>query len=153
MVTSSDLLEQFAWELRRAFRDLASVADQNLEPLGISVGDRAFLEFLAREEAPVSLSDLARKHSVSRQHIHQALGRLPNPAWVESSRDGGDGRVILLRLTSEGRRFWQRVRQRDEALLDILSGRLKAQELETSLSFLKQFRKVLRDISAMDGSH
>ena len=82
-------------------------------PLGITASDRAILELLARETASVSLSELARKNSMSRQHIHQSIRRLPNSSWVESVASPGDHRIVLLHLTREGRAFWKKVRAVD----------------------------------------
>ena len=105
MDARSRLLETLTWELRRAFRDLAAAGDRALESLGIRTRDRALLEFLARESAPISLSELARKRSVSRQHIHQSLRRLSRPEWVHQRRDPIDHRNVLLSLSREGRAF------------------------------------------------
>ena len=35
MKAQADTLEQFIWELRRSFRELAAAADRALEPLGL----------------------------------------------------------------------------------------------------------------------
>src|SRR3954468_3213246 len=102
-------LEELLWENRRLFRTLAAAADRALAPLGIQAGDRALLEFLARETAPVSLSELARKRSVSRQHIHQSLGRLQHRNWIRKRPDSSDARSVLLEFTTEGRGAWRRI--------------------------------------------
>ncbi len=136
-------LEQFIWELRRAFRDLTAAADRELQPLGIQTGDRAFLEFLAREPKPISLSDLARKYSVSRQHIHQMLRRLPQPEWVEEIPDPADGRAIRLRLSRKGRACWERVRVLDRRFLDRLSERLSQERVAAATELLRQLRREL----------
>ena len=135
-----DLLEQFCWEIRRSFRDLASAADVELKPLGITAGDRAILEFLAREPGPISLSDLARKRSVSRQHIHQSLRRLPNPGWIEELARDGDQRQVLLRLSRSGRVFWKRVRGVDEGLFARLAPQFQPDELLAAMGLLRRLR-------------
>ena len=94
-------LESLIWETRRLFRALSVAADHLLEPLGISASDRALIEFLARETEPISLAELARKRSVSRQHIHQSLARLRNPAWIEKTTDPNDARSLQRRLARQ----------------------------------------------------
>src|SRR5215470_5147376 len=128
MNASAELLESLSRELRRSFRDLSQAAELELAPLGITASDRAILECLALETAPVSLSELARKSSVSRQHIHQSIRRLPNSGWVESVASPDDHRVVLLRLTREGRAFWKRVRAVDQRFFSRLARRFRSEE-------------------------
>src|SRR5262245_30132849 len=99
MSKHSGMAEQLCGELRRAFQDLAATADSELRPLGITAGDRALLEFLARESNPISMSELARKINVSRQHIQQTIQRLPNQKWILSTNDPKDQRVVLIVLS------------------------------------------------------
>src|SRR4051812_32712863 len=103
MKARPESLEQLVWELRRASCELAAAADCELGGLGLQGGDRAFLELLAREAEPVSISDLARKYSVSRQHVHQMLRRPPHPDWVEEAPDPADRRAVRLRMSRKGR--------------------------------------------------
>jgi DNA-binding MarR family transcriptional regulator len=143
MESRAESLEQLIWELRRAFRELAAAADRELQKIGIQAGDRAFLEFLAREAEPVSLSDLARKYSVTRQHIHQTLRRLPNPEWVDEVPDATDGRTVLLRLSRKGRAAWNRIRDLDRAFLSKLAGRLSRERVAAATDLLRQIRHEL----------
>ena len=143
MDSRAELLEQLIWELRRTFRELAAAADRELQKIGMRTGDRAFLEFLARETEPVSLSDLARKYSVSRQHIHQTLQRLPNPEWVDRVPDAEDGRTVLLQLSRHGRATWNRIRDLDRAFLGRLAGRLSAERVVAATELLRQVRHEL----------
>ncbi len=137
-------LEELIWQIRRAFRELGVAADAYLGELGIQVGDRAMLEFLAREPGPISLSDLARKRAVSRQHIHQALRRLPHPGWVEQTSDPADRRAVLLRLSPQGRAFWRRVRAADEAVMAGLAAGLTAAEVQQATRAIAKLRRRLR---------
>src|SRR5262245_50750309 len=79
----SHAIEALLWETRRLFRTLAIAADEALKPLKVTASDRALIEFLAKEPGPISLAELARKRSVSRQHIHQSLNRLKKPGWIK----------------------------------------------------------------------
>ena len=150
MASRAEILEQLIWELRRAFRELAAAADLELRKIGIHAGDRAFLEFLARETKPISLSDLARKYSVTRQHIHQTLRSLPNPQWVEEVPDVADGRAVLLQLSREGRATWNRIRDLDHAFLRKLAGRLSQERMAMATDLLRQLR---HEISPAKGDH
>src|SRR4051812_48472566 len=108
-----DVVEELVWETRRLFRALSATADEALKPLHITASERALIEFLAREPRPISLAELARKRSVSRQHIHQSLHKLRNPAWIEKRPDPHDARSVLLQLTTQGRALWKQIRAID----------------------------------------
>jgi DNA-binding MarR family transcriptional regulator len=144
MNASAELVESLCWELRRSVRDLSQVAELEFAPLGITASDRAILEFLALETAPVSLSELARKTSFSRQHIHQSIRRLPNPGWVELIANPDDHRVVLLRLTREGRAFWKKVRTVDQRVYSRFARRFRPEELRGAVSALQKLRSELR---------
>ena len=144
MATDLEPLETFLWELRRSFRELTRAADRHLEPLGIQAGDRALLEFLARSRGPLSLSEIARRTAVSRQHIHQGLKRLPEPGWVEVRTDPQDARSLLLRLSPSGRAFWKRIRNRDSAFLQRLQGALTDSQVAAGLEALRGLRARLQ---------
>ena len=147
MKAQTESLEELVWQLRRAFRELTVAADRELQPLGIQVGDRAFLEFLARETGPISLSDLAKKHSLSRQHIHQTLRRLPHAEWVEEIPDPADHRAVLLRLSREGWKFWERLRNVDRAFLNRLVVGLSEENVTAAKDLLTQLRHELSHIA------
>jgi DNA-binding MarR family transcriptional regulator len=133
-------LEKLIWEVRRTFRDLRAAADRELEHLGIQSAGRALLEFLTSETEPVSLSDLARKYAVSRQHIHQVLRSLPDPEWVEELRDAGDRRAVRLQLSRKGRAFWTKVRAADQRLLKRLAKELSEDQVTASTDVLRKLR-------------
>ena len=139
-------LEALLWETRRLFRAAAQAADEVLAPLGISAADRALLEFLAREGEPISLSALARKRSVSRQHIHQTLARLPRRDWIRRESDPADARSIRLSLSPAGRAFWKRIRTAERALLTRIEADLDPDALRATGTTLHAVRVLLERI-------
>lgn len=136
-------LEVLLWETRRLFRAATQAADAALEPLGLQASDRALLEFLAREDRPVSLSALARKRSVSRQHIHQSLARLPHPEWVRRVPDPSDARSVRLSLSPAGRAAWRKVRVADQGLVRRLEPDLDPTKLRAAAETLRTVRGLL----------
>jgi DNA-binding MarR family transcriptional regulator len=154
MKAQTESLEKLVWEIRRAFRELAAAADRELKELDLQVGDRAFLEFLAREPEPVSLSELARKHSVSRQHIHQTLRHLPHPEWVDEVPDSTDRRTIRVCLSRKGRAYWKRIRVVDREFLGQLAKKLSEERVVAATELLRQLRQTVlpgRDIADEQG--
>jgi DNA-binding MarR family transcriptional regulator len=140
-----DAVEDLTWETRRLFRALAAAADEALQPLNITAGERALIEFLAREPEPISLAELARKRSVSRQHIHQSLRRLRRPGWIEKRADPHDARSVLLQLTKEGRSLWKQIRAVDRALLRRIAQHVDAGRARSAAQTLREMREVLKE--------
>jgi DNA-binding MarR family transcriptional regulator len=137
-------VETLTWEIRRLFRALAAKADESLKPLQLTASERAVIEFLARESGPISLAALARKRSVSRQHIHQSLNRLANPKWVERRPDPEDARSVSLRLTDEGRSLWRKIRAVDRAMLREIGRNVSSEDARAAARTLRQMRKALQ---------
>lgn len=144
MKARPESLEELIWEMRRAFRELTAAADGELQVLGIQAGDRAFLEFLAKETEPISLSELARKYSVSRQHVHQTLRRFPHPEWIEEIPDSADRRAVGLLLSEKGRAYWEKIQVIDRAFLARVGQQLSQEGVVGATHLLRQFRSALR---------
>ena len=140
-------VEALVWEIRRLFRELSQAADDALEPLGITAAERALMEFLAREAAPVSLSEIARKRAVSRQHIHQTLARL-DPKWVVRVPDPTDGRSVVVTLSAAGRVFWKRVRAVDRQLVARLEKQVNHADARAAVDTLRSLRATLKAMKA-----
>jgi DNA-binding MarR family transcriptional regulator len=138
-------IEELIWEVRRLFRELAQAADVALAPIGITAAERALIEFLAREDAPITLSEVARKSSVSRQHVHQTLGRL-DARWVVRTTDPKDARSVTLRLSKEGQAVWKRIRAVDGLLLEQLAERLNDKRVRDGVVALRDLRRALKEI-------
>ena len=136
-------IEELIWETRRLFRELGQALDRALAPLGVTAAERALLEFLAHEEAPVSLSEIARQRAVSRQHIHQTLSRL-NRRWVDRADDPGDARSVAVRLSREGRALWKQIRQVDGEFLQRIEAQLDERRVRTATATLRKVRDALK---------
>jgi DNA-binding MarR family transcriptional regulator len=144
LTVMSHSVEDLIWETRRLFQTLTIVADEALKPLRIKGSDRALIEFLVREPHPISLAALARKRSVSRQHIHQSLGRLRNPRWIEQTLDPRDARSILLRLTDEGRSLWKQIRAIDRVVLRKIARDVEPSAVQAATQTLRKIRMQLQ---------
>jgi DNA-binding MarR family transcriptional regulator len=138
-------IEELIWEIRRLFRELGQAADTALEPLGVTAAERALLEFLAREGAPVTISEIARKRSVSRQHIHQTLSRLDR-RWVNRSDDPRDARSVTLSLSKDGRALWNRIRAVDGELSQRIMAQLDVRKIRAATATLRMVRDALKSV-------
>jgi DNA-binding MarR family transcriptional regulator len=139
-------VEELIWQTRRLFRALATIADAELAPLGLEASERALIEFLAREGKPVSISRLARRRSVSRQHVHQTLGRLKNPAWITRTTDPDDARSLLLSLSEEGEKLWSEIRAVDKKVLRRIAREVSPSAVANATRTLRRIRESLEEV-------
>jgi DNA-binding MarR family transcriptional regulator len=135
--------EDLLWEVRRLFRELARAADTALAPLGVTAAERALLEFLARAKGRTSLSEIARRRAVSRQHVHQTLARL-DPAWVVRFEDPADARSVSIALSEAGRALWKRIRAVDNELLRRVEGQVDERRIQAATTTLRRIRAAIQ---------
>jgi len=112
---------QIVWLVRRLFRALAQKSGENLQDLGITVADRAVMEFLHPNEK-LSVPEIAERYQVSRQHVQVTVNRLLDAGLVGSEVNDRHKRSSLMVLTRKGKSVFQKVKQRDtKALSELFS--------------------------------
>ena len=90
-------------------------------PSGLSLTAAATLATLERS-GPSRLTSLAVKEGVTQPAMTQLIARLQESGLVSRTADPADGRVVLVRLTDEGRAMLARRRAvRAERLAEILA--------------------------------
>ena len=110
---------QVVWLIRRLFRALGQASDSMLQPLGISAADRAVMEFLYPDQA-LSVPEIARKYSVSRQHVQVTVNSLAEKNLVSTSDNPKHKRSPLVQLTKQGRKTFASVLRQDQRAIDAL---------------------------------
>ena len=112
---------QIVWLVRRLFRALAQKSGENLQDLGITVADRAVMEFLHPNEK-LSVPEIAERYQVSRQHVQVTVNRLLDTGLVETEVNQRHKRSSLMVLTRKGKSVFQKVKKRDsKALKELFS--------------------------------
>ena len=112
---------QIVWLVRRLFRALAQKSGENLQDLGITVADRAVMEFLHPNEK-LSVPEIAERYQVSRQHVQVTVNRLLDAGLLETEVNHRHKRSLLMVLTRKGKSIFQKVKQRDtKALIELFS--------------------------------
>lgn len=108
--TRADLANRLFFRLYQCANMLHKTGSRSIEEHGLTTQQWAVLGALSRPQASggMKLGDLARYLMVSRQNLAGVVGRLERDGRVESAADPQDGRSRLVRLTSGGKRVWQR---------------------------------------------
>ncbi|MBV9194139.1 MAG: MarR family transcriptional regulator [Solirubrobacterales bacterium] len=80
---------------------------------------------------PTRITELARQEGVTQPAITLVVNRLQKRGWVTREADPGDGRVVLVAITSDGRQVMAGVRARYRALVHEEMASLDDEEVET----------------------
>ncbi len=107
---------QIVWLTRRLFRALAQKSDDSLQDLGISVADRAVMEFLHPDEM-LSVPEIAEKYQVSRQHVQVTVYSLSDAGILVAKVNPRHKRSPLISLTDKGKRMFRRIKSRDTKVI------------------------------------
>jgi DNA-binding MarR family transcriptional regulator len=112
-----DRAYEVTWLVRRLFRALAAEADRYLADVELSAADRAVMEFLhPRHE--LSVPEIARRYSVSRQHVQVIVNALVARGLLRSAENPQHKRSRLIRLSDEGRIAFNEIRQNEAAVIE-----------------------------------
>lgn len=133
---SSESNYEITWLIRRIFRQMARVAGENLDGLGITAADRAVLEFLYQNEA-LSVPEIAERYDVSRQHVQVTVNALLEKGLVARKPNPRHKRSDLICLSAAGKKCFRKVRQQDAVLVEALFAEIPERRLATTLKTLK----------------
>jgi DNA-binding MarR family transcriptional regulator len=120
--TADEDCYEITWLIRRLFRAMAARAEDHVQAEGISVADRAVLEFLSGGEA-LAVPTIAARYDVSRQHVQVTVNRLRDKGFVRTRPNPQHKRSPLIELTQDGAKVFARIHRRDVAVIaDLFDG-------------------------------
>jgi DNA-binding MarR family transcriptional regulator len=85
----------------------------------------------AERQGPLTMSDLCGAEQVQPPTMTRIVAALVEAGLIAREADPGDGRVVWVKVTPEGRRLLERSRRRKEAYLARALASLEPRELET----------------------
>jgi DNA-binding MarR family transcriptional regulator len=118
---------QIIWLTRRLFRALAQKSDERLQDLGISVADRAVMEFLHPDET-LSVPEIAQRYQVSRQHVQVTVNSLSDAGLLRAKVNPRHKRSPLISLTDKGKRLFRTIKSRDTKIVKKLFSNVPAKD-------------------------
>lgn len=122
---------QIIWLVRRLFRALAQKSSEHLEGFGVSVADRAVMEFLY-PDATLSVPAIAARYKVSRQHVQVTVNSLLDKGLVVARDNPRHKRSPLVALTARGRRLFTTILAKDGEAVDLLFSRIPVADTRTT---------------------
>jgi DNA-binding MarR family transcriptional regulator len=112
---------------------------------GLSVGVRAVLDLL-REHGPMTVPQMGRAQSLSRQFVQRMVNDATARGLVESILNPAHQRSSLIRLTDEGHAAITAVTAREHALLRQVGGDLTEADLATCVHVLSRMLELFDDV-------
>lgn len=115
------------------------------KPLGLTAAQYNVISALATAERDLSQRELGDLLVVDRSNVTGLINRLERTGWVARTPDAGDRRVRRLTLTASGRRLWERVRPRYEAVVRQVTAKLNDRRIQTAIDVLRQLQVGARE--------
>ena len=146
-MTAAKQPPRFVFLLNRAQKILARWVETRPEAWdGISSAQAALLFYLASQEGPASVGDIAKALQVAPAAVTNLSKRMQAQALIERVDDAADARVTRVRLTSAG----EEASRQAHAVLRTLNARLTAgftpDELAVVARWLTQVAELERDL-------
>ena len=127
---------QIVWLIRRLFRALAEKSDESLRDLGITVSDRAVMEFLHPDEE-LSVPAIAERYQVSRQHVQVTVNRLLDAGILATKVNPRHKRSPLVALSSKGKGLFKTIKIRDTKAVEKLFSTVSEKDRRTTQKTLE----------------
>jgi|CXWL01.1.fsa_nt_gi DNA-binding MarR family transcriptional regulator len=130
-------LETLMKEIARASYDLRTTG----QGMGL-FSDRGLLEVLAIE-GPMTMSNLARRRSVSRQYIQKIASKPIREKWITLEPNPADRRAPLMTITTDGLRRVRTRRRQLKTALRVVSQHFDAEDVAKATATVSLVRSVL----------
>lgn len=127
---------QVIWLIRRLFRALAQKSNESLTEFGISVADRAVMEFLYPEKM-LSVPEIAEQYKVARQHVQVTVNSLLEKDLVVTADNPRHKRSVLIMLNPKGRKLFDAVLRKDEEAINLLFSRISKSNVQVTQQTLQ----------------
>lgn len=127
---------QVIWLVRRLFRALGQKSNENLEGFGISVADRAVMEFLYPDKM-LSVPEITEQYKVSRQHIQATVNSLLDAELVVTKENPRHKRSPLIMLNAKGRELFGEILKKDEEVIEVLFSRISKSSVRVTQQTLQ----------------
>lgn len=132
----------------RAADSVVARLDAEIETRGLTHGQFAVLEALFHL-GPLNQCDLARKLLRSGGNITVVIDNLEKRGWVRRERQKQDRRMVVVSLTSAGRRLISRIFPKHAAAITAEMSRLSAEEQDTLRALCRNLGGVTTPGSAL----
>src|SRR5262245_17031158 len=139
VMTSSREVEKITQEVRHLFQALKALADALHKDTGLNASTRAVMEALTG--GPQTVPDIARRKSVTRQHIQLLVDELAKSDLVELRANPAHARSPLVALTRKGESVFAGMRKREVPLLERIAAGLDARKTNLTIQTLSALRR------------
>ncbi|MCF2530327.1 MarR family winged helix-turn-helix transcriptional regulator [Yinghuangia soli] len=127
------------------YRRVQRKVEQDAPRQGLSVGVRAVLDLL-REHGPMTVPQMGRAQSLSRQFVQRMVNDAAADGLVEGIPNPAHQRSLLIRLTDPGLAAIGAVTAREHALLRQVGGDLTDAEVTACVKVLSRMLDLFDDV-------
>ena len=136
---------EIIWLVRRLFQAFAQASNQALTEHGITASHRAVMEFLYPEHR-MTMSDVARKHNVTRQHIQVVANELLKKGLLEQHPNPASKRAPHLSLSKAGRKLFGKIRTQEAGLIEQIYSEVSDRNTQVTRKTLQSLLEATKDL-------
>jgi len=133
---------QITWLIRRLFRAMSQKSNESLEGLGITVADRAVMEFLYPDKT-LSVPEIADRYQVSRQHVQVTVNSLLESKLAVTRDNPRHKRSPLIMLNKKGRDLFEKIMGKDKKTIELLFSNIPVADGQKTRKTLETLLKEL----------
>ena len=136
------VVDEFTYEVALLFFRMKLAATDFLGQGKHSSGRRSILKSLGQEDA-LTVPEMARSRSVSRQHIQTLVNELDADGLVTTRPNPAHKRSRLVVLTSTGRRFLKEMSAHEKQLLSGLAAGIPLDDFRRATRLVRELKRRL----------
>ncbi|GAB3307514.1 MarR family transcriptional regulator [Epidermidibacterium keratini] len=128
------------------YRKSQRLVEDNERIEGVSIGVRAVLDLL-REHGPMTVPQMAREQSLSRQFVQRMTNDALAKGWVETTANPAHKRSSLIALTAAGSDLIATVVRREHQALSQTPGELTGDDIDGCIRVLDGLLRNLQHVN------
>ncbi len=137
--------ERFSYALHNSGRMWRVALDRRMKDLGVSQAGWLAIAYIAKSEAPLSLSELAGLVQVEAATMVSTVDKLETAGLVERTASETDRRVKHVMLTQAGRDLHAKVKGKADAMRREIVARIAPDRLAIATEVLEQLQNLIEN--------
>ncbi|MHB1492384.1 MAG: MarR family winged helix-turn-helix transcriptional regulator [Thermoplasmataceae archaeon] len=137
-------ISEFTTSLRSLLQEVMFLQMGSVRDNGLTVPKFFLLKFL-NYHGERKTSDISQLLGISLPTVSEILNSIESDRLIERVHDEKDRRVVMVRLTDQGRAFVKNIESRNQTLIERSLSRMPDHDLDAMLDFLRELTVLIHN--------